>query len=72
MLITQSWRDDRLTFKDPLHKIPFLEIDPKNMVAVWVPDLYFVNEKSAAFHEVTVPNKLMHIYENGTIIYSAR
>ena len=39
---------------------------------MWVPGLYFTNEKSAHFHDITVPNKLMQIYPNGSILYSAR
>ncbi|KAK3596517.1 hypothetical protein CHS0354_021021 [Potamilus streckersoni] len=42
------------------------------MEEVWVPDLYFVNEKKASFHKVTVPNKLMHIYPDGRTQYSIR
>lgn len=64
--------DSRLKFSEPLQKITFLELDAKTMKDVWVPDLYFSNEKKADFHDVTVPNKLMHLYENGTIVYSSR
>ncbi|XP_064609522.1 glycine receptor subunit alpha-2-like [Liolophura sinensis] len=71
-LINQTWMDSRLRFSEPLQKITFLELDAKTMKDVWVPDLYFSNEKKADFHDVTVPNKLMHLYENGTIVYSSR
>jgi hypothetical protein len=42
------------------------------MQDVWVPDTYFQNEKSATFHTVTVPNKLLHIKNNGLVTYSVR
>ena len=42
------------------------------MNKVWVPDTYFSNERRAAIHSVTTTNKLMHIYRDGTIVYSMR
>ena len=42
------------------------------MDKVWVPDLFIPNEKSASLHMITVPNKLMHIYPEGRILYSVR
>ena len=49
-----------------------LEMDPKSMHKVWVPDLYMVNEKRASIHDITTPNKLLHIYSDGLVIYSMR
>ncbi|KAL5007862.1 hypothetical protein ScPMuIL_016668 [Solemya velum] len=42
------------------------------MTYIWVPDLYFANEKKASFHDVTVPNKMIHLYEDGKILYRSR
>ncbi|PVD34188.1 hypothetical protein C0Q70_05454 [Pomacea canaliculata] len=39
---------------------------------VWVPDVFFRNEKEGNFHEVTVPNKYMHLKPSGHVIYSMR
>lgn len=39
---------------------------------LWIPDIYIVNEKHAVFHDMTVPNRMIHVYPNGSIIYSQR
>ncbi|RUS84781.1 hypothetical protein EGW08_007465 [Elysia chlorotica] len=52
--------------------INHLELDTRLMDKVWYPDTFFINERHAKFHEITVPNKLMHIFSNGTVFYSMR
>ncbi|XP_041357505.1 glycine receptor subunit alpha-2-like [Gigantopelta aegis] len=69
--LTMYWLDERLVFQN-LSTSRWLEVDTKMMDKIWVPDVYFRNEKEASFHEVTVPNKYMHLYPNGTVIYSMR
>ncbi|XP_064609324.1 glycine receptor subunit alpha-2-like [Liolophura sinensis] len=49
-----------------------LELNVNVMDSLWVPDLFFANEKTAMVHDVTVPNRLMHVYRNGTVRYSVR
>ena len=36
---------------------------------IWVPDLFFRNEKRAAYHIITVPNRLLKLYDNGKLWY---
>ena len=36
---------------------------------IWVPDLYFNNEKSSRFHKVWLDNKLIRITREGEITY---
>ncbi|XP_059152854.1 glycine receptor subunit alpha-2-like [Physella acuta] len=69
--LRQRWVDPRLQFMN-YSKATWLEIDIKLMSMIWVPDTFFRNEKKGEFHIVTVPNKLMHLYRNGTIYYSMR
>lgn len=69
-IITQKWNDPRLEFKTGSAEA--LELDTLNMKEIWVPDLYFANEKEANFHDVTVPNKMMHLYPDGTVQYRIR
>lgn len=69
-IITQKWNDPRLRFKTGSDDA--LELDTLNMKEIWVPDLYFANEKEASFHDVTVPNKMMHLYSDGTVQYRIR
>ncbi|CAL1540984.1 unnamed protein product [Lymnaea stagnalis] len=70
--IFMQWTDKRLMFTKFNTNFTSLEVDSKIMDKVWVPDVYFRNEKKGAFHDVTVPNKYMHIYKNGTVSYSLR
>ena len=69
--LRQRWVDPRLQFIN-YSRTEWLELDTKIMKKVWVPDTFFRNEKKGAFHDVTVPNRLMHLYRNGTIYYSMR
>ncbi|XP_050416355.1 glycine receptor subunit alpha-2 [Patella vulgata] len=69
--LTMIWVDERLQFLN-YSDFKWLEVGTKLMDAVWVPDVYFRNEKTAAFHDVTVPNRYLHLYPNGTVVYSMR
>ncbi|XP_021348240.1 glycine receptor subunit alpha-3-like isoform X2 [Mizuhopecten yessoensis] len=71
IFLRQKWTDPRLVFIN-MTDITRLELDQKLIDKVWVPDTIFTNEKEAAVHSITVPNKLMHLYQNGTVFYSAR
>lgn len=39
---------------------------------VWLPDLFFRNEKKGRFHKIILPNVLLRIYPNGRVTYSVR
>ncbi|BFZ14997.1 hypothetical protein BsWGS_18036 [Bradybaena similaris] len=69
--LRQRWVDPRLAFTN-YSKANMMELDAKIMSQVWVPDTFFRNEKKGEFHTVTVPNRLMHLYRDGTIYYSMR
>ncbi|KAK3099951.1 hypothetical protein FSP39_012430, partial [Pinctada imbricata] len=69
--LRQSWTDERLRYSSPSN-ISRLELDLKSMEKIWIPDSYFINEKFADLHDITVPNKLLHIFPNGTVLYSIR
>ncbi|XP_046585184.1 glycine receptor subunit alpha-4-like isoform X2 [Haliotis rubra] len=69
--LRQKWNDHRLMWSDNAN-LSRIEVDTKLMERVWTPDLYFVNEKQAIMHDVTVSNKLLHLYPNGTVQSSIR
>lgn len=54
------------------NKITSLELDQKMIEKIWVPDSFFPQEKRAKIHTVTVPNRLLHIHKDGTVVYSMR
>lgn len=70
IILRQKWEDKRLMFEH--FKATSLELDQKMIDKIWVPDSFFPQEKRAKIHEVTVPNRLLHIYKNGTVVYSMR
>ena len=72
MFLRQWWRDERLDFTNNKTIFDKLELDPKNIENVWQPDTFFENEKKAMIHTVTTTNQLMHIYKDGTVVYSMR
>ncbi|XP_071083458.1 glycine receptor subunit alpha-4-like [Haliotis cracherodii] len=68
-LLRQEWRDPRLKYDD-LNKS--IVIGEKRLDSLWVPDLYFPNSKRASRHEITIPNILILLSPDGTILYSQR
>uniref|UniRef100_A0A1I8F9P8 Neur_chan_LBD domain-containing protein n=1 Tax=Macrostomum lignano TaxID=282301 RepID=A0A1I8F9P8_9PLAT len=36
---------------------------------LWVPDVFFRNEKKADFHHVTIPNRFINLYPDGKLWY---
>ncbi|XP_074656248.1 glycine receptor subunit alpha-2-like isoform X2 [Tubulanus polymorphus] len=71
--LRQSWNEPRLRFK------PFngeadqmIKLEDGYWNKIWVPDVFFRNEKSASFHYVTIPNRLLRVYSNGNIWYAMK
>ncbi|XP_074651547.1 gamma-aminobutyric acid receptor subunit alpha-6-like [Tubulanus polymorphus] len=65
----QTWEDDRLRFRGPM---PMLSVHNVILEKIWKPDTYFTNGRGAYVHTITTPNKLLRIYQNGTVLYSMR
>ncbi|KAL7635310.1 UNVERIFIED_CONTAM: hypothetical protein RMT77_014377 [Armadillidium vulgare] len=64
------WQDERLQFSNQSGNLPYVTlITPSN---VWVPDLFFRNEKEGEFHNILLPNTYLRIYPDGNVIYSTR
>ena len=69
--LRQKWVDERLAFPT-FRGSEVLELDTHLKDRLWVPDIFFRNEKTAMLHNVTVPNHLIHLHRNGTVMYSSR
>lgn len=65
----QYWRDSRLSFDGPIKS---LSLSIKILDKIWRPDTYLYNGKHSHIHTITVPNKLLRLYQNGGILYSMR
>uniref|UniRef100_A0A3P8WJS3 Gamma-aminobutyric acid type A receptor subunit alpha1 n=1 Tax=Cynoglossus semilaevis TaxID=244447 RepID=A0A3P8WJS3_CYNSE len=65
----QSWRDERLRFKGPMSVLRL-----NNLMAskIWTPDTFFHNGKKSVAHNMTMPNKMLRIEEEGTLLYTMR
>lgn len=71
MFLRERWEDERLRFTET-QSSSRLELEGSTVDKVWLPDVYILNEKTSSYHDVTVPNKMMHLYPNGTVQYSAK
>ncbi|KAL3061008.1 glycine receptor, beta b [Trematomus bernacchii] len=71
IFLRQRWNDPRLQLPAD-YKSDSLTVDPTMFKCLWKPDLFFANEKSANFHDVTQENLLLFIFRNGDVLISMR
>uniref|UniRef100_A0A8D0HAF9 Gamma-aminobutyric acid type A receptor subunit alpha6 n=1 Tax=Sphenodon punctatus TaxID=8508 RepID=A0A8D0HAF9_SPHPU len=65
----QTWIDERLKFGGPTE---ILRLNNLMVSKIWTPDTFFRNGKKSIAHNMTTPNKLFRIMQNGTILYTMR
>ncbi|ELK28374.1 Gamma-aminobutyric acid receptor subunit alpha-6 [Myotis davidii] len=65
----QTWTDERLKFRGPTE---ILSLNNLMVSKIWTPDTFFRNGKKSIAHNMTTPNKLFRIMQNGTILYTMR
>ncbi|XP_050545426.1 glutamate-gated chloride channel isoform X7 [Daktulosphaira vitifoliae] len=66
----EQWMDERLMFNDYNGKMRYLTLTETSRV--WMPDLFFSNEKEGHFHNIIMPNVYIRIFPNGLVLYSIR
>ncbi|KAK4871607.1 hypothetical protein RN001_015731 [Aquatica leii] len=66
----EQWLDERLKFNDFGERLKYLTLTQANRV--WMPDLFFSNEKEGHFHDIIMPNVYIRIFPNGSVLYSIR
>ncbi|XP_067375562.1 gamma-aminobutyric acid receptor subunit alpha-6a [Channa argus] len=69
MFFRQMWVDERLKFEGP---IEILRLNNRMVEKIWTPDTFFRNSKKSISHNMTTPNKLFRIMQNGTVLYTMR
>ena len=69
MYLRQTWRDPRLEFKHLSSRINKIRLGDNHWDKIWIPDTFFRNEKGAAFHEVSVKNRLLRLESTGELWY---
>ncbi|XP_064637423.1 glycine receptor subunit alpha-2-like isoform X2 [Lineus longissimus] len=73
IFMRQAWHDHRLAYGHlGLSNDSMITLDARLIDSLWVPDLFFANEKKGHVHHITVPNRLLRLYKDGTVYYSAR
>uniref|UniRef100_A0A3B4D6I0 Gamma-aminobutyric acid receptor subunit alpha-2 n=1 Tax=Pygocentrus nattereri TaxID=42514 RepID=A0A3B4D6I0_PYGNA len=65
----QSWKDERLKFVGPMN---ILRLNNLMASKIWTPDTFFHNGKKSVAHNMTMPNKLLRIQDDGTLLYTMR
>ncbi|KAG5346986.1 GLUCL protein, partial [Acromyrmex charruanus] len=66
----EQWLDERLRFNDFGGKLKYLTLTEASRV--WMPDLFFSNEKEGHFHNIIMPNVYIRIFPHGSVLYSIR
>ncbi|XP_035693591.1 glycine receptor subunit alphaZ1-like isoform X2 [Branchiostoma floridae] len=69
LFLRQRWNDPRFVYQDYNDSITLYE---KVLDKIWVPDIYFVNEKGAPFESTSGHSTLLRIHPNGDVLYSAK
>ncbi|GMT08793.1 hypothetical protein PFISCL1PPCAC_90, partial [Pristionchus fissidentatus] len=68
----QTWRDERLRFSAPRDSMSVLSLSTAMLDRIWKPDVYFWNDAGSYVHKQTVPNRLVRLFDDGTVLYSMR
>ncbi|XP_059079953.1 gamma-aminobutyric acid receptor subunit beta-like [Tigriopus californicus] len=71
MYFRQFWQDPRLSFEGQ-KGLKKLVVGAQYIEKIWVPDTFFVNEKTAYFHKATTENQFLRILNTGEILRSIR
>ncbi|XP_072294912.1 gamma-aminobutyric acid receptor subunit alpha-6a isoform X2 [Eucyclogobius newberryi] len=69
MFFRQMWVDERLQFEGPTE---ILRLNNLMVDKIWTPDTFFRNSRKSISHNMTTPNKLFRIMQNGTVLYTMR
>lgn len=65
------WKDERLAYNNTGYK-KRLALNAKMVQHMWIPDIYFVNEKSGIKHDLTKENEVVRLWPDGMVFHSMR
>uniref|UniRef100_A0A3Q0SBE2 Gamma-aminobutyric acid type A receptor subunit pi n=1 Tax=Amphilophus citrinellus TaxID=61819 RepID=A0A3Q0SBE2_AMPCI len=68
IFLRQRWRDSRLMFPGS----ESVSVDGRLVSLLWIPDTFIPDSKRSFLHDVTVENRLIRIFSNGTVLYALR
>ncbi|XP_059163149.1 glycine receptor subunit alpha-2-like [Physella acuta] len=76
ILLHLRWVDSRFNsnYADNYFKThnSSIDFDSENIKQVWVPDIFFPNEKRGSFHNIMSQNQIMSLNPNSTLLYISR
>ena len=67
--LRQKWTDLRLAYRPPNKRLELIKLEGTMWQKIWIPDTFFRNEKKAAFHDITVFNRLLRLNHTGWLWY---
>jgi len=69
--LRQQWQDPRLAYDPPNNnaRLKKIKLAEGMWQKIWIPDTFFRNEKKAAFHDITVSNRLLRLTNDGYLWY---
>ncbi|EDO40478.1 predicted protein, partial [Nematostella vectensis] len=67
----QYWQDTRLAY-DYTGYNKRLALNARMVDYMWIPDIYFVNEKSGIKHDLTKQNEVVRVWPDGRVFHSIR
>lgn len=72
LTLRKEWDDDRLRYPqmDRGHTIKYVTLT--DIKRIWIPDIFFINEKEGHFHNIIKPNVYVRIFPNGHVAISIR
>uniref|UniRef100_A0A7N8XBM4 Gamma-aminobutyric acid receptor subunit pi n=1 Tax=Mastacembelus armatus TaxID=205130 RepID=A0A7N8XBM4_9TELE len=68
IFLRQRWCDSRLVFPGN----ESVSVDGRLVSLLWIPDTFIPDSKRSFLHDVTVENRLIRIFSNGTVLYALR
>ncbi|XP_018611885.2 gamma-aminobutyric acid receptor subunit pi [Scleropages formosus] len=68
IFLRQRWTDSRLVFPGN----ESVSMDGRLVSLLWIPDTFIPDSKRSFLHDVTVENRLIRIFSNGTVLYALR
>lgn len=72
LTLRMEWNDSRLSYYNLNRTQNMKYLTIQDMKRVWIPDIYFINEKEAHFHSIIKPNFFIRIHPKGEVQFSCR
>lgn len=70
--LRMNWTDQRLDFSKNETEFDVLTFGDDIVDSIWIPDLYFLQERKSLLHGLFKNNQLVYIFKNGSVFYSGR